>query len=410
MIVTIPQGVYTMKGKMSIIKENARRYRKALKKEKSKILDELTAILHLHKKYIAHLLRNSGKVIFIGNRIKMIGDPQTTFISRRGRKKIYTNEIIPYLKKFWVLSGYRSSIHLVVFMRINREMLFNHPELSDIEEDMKNKLLSISSATVDRLLKPTKEKAKLKHKYRTNPYASHIKKNIPVESYFDKPKDVFGYVEIDLVHHCGETARGEFAYTLTVTEITTGWTELRSIKNKAQVWTHQALEDIYNSVPFKIIHLHCDNGSEFINAHIVRFVEEKGIEFTRSREYHKNDAPYVESKNWTMVRSYTGYRRYDTDKELSILQKMMRLISVKHNYFIPMMKMVYKKREGRKVYKRYNVDTPLNRLLHSGKIDDKVEKELIKFRVGIDYIELVKKIERLQDKLDKAYRSKYDTK
>lgn len=396
-----------MKGRMSIIKENLKKYRRVSKKGKAKILNELTSILHFHRKYIAHLLRNSGKTIFMGNRVKIVGDPETSFISRRGRKKVYTHEIIPHLKKFWVLSGYRSSIHLVAFMRINREMLFNHPELSDIERDMKDKLLSVSSATVDRLLKPIKEKAKLKHKYRTNPYASHIKKNIPIESYFDKPKGILGYVEVDLVHHCGETAKGEFIYTLTATETMTGWTELRAIKNKAQVWTRQALEDIYDSVPFRITNLHSDNGSEFINAHITGFTEERSIKFTRSREYHKNDAPYVEGKNWTMVRSYTGYRRYDTDKELSILQKMMRLISMKHNYFIPTMKLIYKKREGGKVHKRYNIDIPFNRVIHSDKVDDKVKERFIKFRKSIDYIELVKKIERLRDKLDRAYRNKY---
>jgi len=180
------------------------------------------------------------------------------------------------------------------------------------------------------LAKTPRDKVKLKGRYRGNPFSSNLKRSIKVESWFDRPKEP-GCIEIDLVHHSGATGKGEFIYTLTATEISTGWTELRPIKNKAMIWTRQALEEICKAMPIPIKKLHSDNGSEFINAHVQRFCKEAKIEFSRSRPYRKNDAPYVESKNWSMVRVYTGWRRYDTEEELKILQRLLTFITNEKN-------------------------------------------------------------------------------
>ena len=149
-------------------------------------------------------------------------------------------------------------------------------------------------------------------------------------------------------------------------------------------------------------------GSEFVNSHTVAFAKKRGIPFTRSRKYRKNDAPFVESKNWSMVRVYTGYARYDTEEELVILQQLMRLVSLKHNYFMPTMKLVDKHRNGGKVRRRYNIDTPLNRGLASDKLTDEKKRELIAIRDSIDLLKLLTQIESLQDQLDQAYRHKYN--
>ena len=140
---------------------------------------------------------------------------------------------------------------------------------------------------------------------------------------------------------------------------------------------YNALEDILNNIPFKVRRFHSDNGSEFINYHLLRFVKRHGIEFTRSRPYRKNDAPYVESKNWSMVRVYTGYRRYHNERELAILDELMRTVSLRHNYFIPTLKVIYKERKGGK-------DVPFNRMLKSGMIDEDTKRKLIEKRKSQD--------------------------
>jgi len=127
--------------------------------------------------------------------------------------------------------------------------------------------------------------------------------------------------------------------------ISTGWTELRALRNKAAVWTTESLKDIVEKMPPPVKAIHSDNGSEFINAHVQKFCKLNGINFSRSRPYRKNDAPYVESKNWSMVRAYVGWRRYDTEEELEVLDRLLKLISVRHNFFMPQMKLIKKDRE-----------------------------------------------------------------
>ena len=321
MVSIIPKGVYTMKGRMSIVLENSSNYRKASKKQKSIILDELTKILHMNRKYLAYLLRNAGRTIYSDRKIRFIADPNLSQTSKRGRKKFYTEELKKSLVELWRISGYVSSKHLVAFIRCNQDKLSSFFER--LKPEVKDPLLKISASTVDRLLKPIRDHMKLKGRYKSNPYSSNLKKSIKVESWFDKPK-IPGYVEIDLVHHSGASGKGDFLYTLTATEIDTGWTELRVLENKAMIWTKEALKDIIKSMPIEVKIIHSDNGSEFINAHIQKICREEDIDFTRSRPYRKNDAPYVESKNWSLVRAYTGWRRYDTEEEQETLSKLPR--------------------------------------------------------------------------------------
>jgi len=172
------------------------------------------------------------------------------------------------------------------------------------------------------------------------------------------------------------------------------------------VWTNLALNEIVKSIPIKIKEIHSDNGSEFINTHIQRFCDRNKIEFTRSRPYRKNDAPYVESKNWSMVRVYTGWRRYDTEEEKEKLEKLYRLVCLRYNLFMPTMKIIQKGRDGGKIKKKYSIDTPLNRLIKIEEIDEAVKRNLIKLRDSINLIEPSLEIERISEELDRAYEKK----
>lgn len=403
MVSIIPKGVYTMKGRMSIVLENSSNYRKASKKQKSIILDELTKILHMNRKYLAYLLRNAGRTIYSDRKIRFIADPNLSQTSKRGRKKFYTENLRKSLVELWRISGYVSSKHLVAFIRCNQDKLSSFFER--LKPEVKEKLLKISASTVDRLLKPIRDHMKLQGRYKRNPYSSNLKKSIKIESWFDKPK-IPGYVEIDLVHHSGASGKGDFLYTLTATEIDTGWTELRVLKNKAMIWTKEALKDIIKSMPMEVKIIHSDNGSEFINAHIQKICREEDIDFTRSRPYRKNDAPYVESKNWSLVRAYTGWRRYDTEEEQEILGKLLKLVSLRYNLFMPTMKLIQRERIGGKIRKRYDLDTPFNRVMQIDIVSEEDKCKLSKLRESIDLIKLSLEIERLAEELDHIYQKK----
>jgi hypothetical protein len=406
MVATVPKEVYTMKNRYVIIKHNAKVYQKATKKQKSQMLDELSELLQMNRHYIGYLLRNTGRVVFRKGKVVVVTDSTKDNIHQRGRKRIYGKDVLRAVKKLWRISGFVSSKHLVGFIRLNKEVLFNHPEIKSFVTDRtKELLLSISASTVDRLLKPYRDRIKLKNRYKGNPFSSNLKKSIKVESWFDKPKEP-GYIEVELVHHNRASGAEEFIYTLTATEIQTGWTELEPIKNKAMVWTKAALESICKRIPIPVKRLHSDNGSEFINAHVQKFCKDREIWFTHSRPYRKNDAPYVESKNWSMVRAYTGWRRYETEEELKILRKLLRLVSLRNNLFMPQMKVVERQRLGRKVWKKYEMDIPLNRVLRLKEVNAKTKAALIKLRNTIDIVELSEQIEYLTEELSAAYEKK----
>jgi len=180
-----------------------------------------------------------------------------------------------------------------------------------------------------------------------------------------------------------------------------GWTELIPLRNKAIVWTANAFREV-----IKIKRIHVDNGSKFINSHLFRFCRESGIEFVRSRSYRKNDAPYVKSKNWSLVRQYMVWRRYDTEGEYRILRKLMKLVSIRHNLIIPQMKVVEKYKINGKKTKRYEIDTPLNRMLRVEGVSEEVERKFNSLRDNVKILKLTQAIIKLKSKHNKAYNKK----
>ncbi len=407
MVSIFPKGLYTMEQRYAIIRENAKRYREGSKKVKGQILDELEKILDMNRQYLSFLLRNTGRKVVIRDRgIVLIGEYSKRNLSSRGRKKLYDEGFEKILLKVWAMSGFISSKHLSAFIRLNSDILFSHPELEwFLDEGRRDKLLKVSPATIDRLLKRDRDIWEIKKRYRGNPFSSNLKRSIQVESWFDRKREA-GDVEIDLVHHCGDSAFGQFIYTLTATEILTGWTELVPLRNKAMVWAMDGLIKVKRNMPVKIKKIHSDNGSEFINSYILRFCKGEGIEFKRSRAYRKNDNPFVESKNWTMVRAYTGWRRYDTEEEYQILKKLVKLITLRHNLFLPQMKIKEKERIEGKIRKRYEMDIPINRVLKIKEVDEATKKRLVSLRNNIDIVKLTTGIAYLREKLEKVYQTK----
>ncbi len=220
----------------------------------------------------------------------------------------------------------------------------------DVTDEQAALLLRMSASTLDRRLAIERKKMALRGRSHTKP-GSLLKSQIPVRTWAEWDDAVPGFVEIDLVGHEGGHSQGEFCFTLTVTDISTGWTVNDSVRNKAQKHVFAALMHVMEVFPFPIIGIDSDNGSEFINQELLRFCQERQITFTRSRAGNKNDGAHVEQKNWSRVRELVGYQRYDSPEELELLNQIWELDRIFTNYLLPQQKLVSKTRHGAQVTK-----------------------------------------------------------
>lgn len=218
--------------------------------------------------------------------------------------------------QLWVIADGICGKRLAPFIQNALPILERFEEII-IDNDTREKLLSISPATIDRLLQSERTKFHLKGRSRTKP-GTLLKHQIPIRTFSQWDEQQPGFVEIDLVSHDGGTSRGEFIQTLDLTDICTKWTETRAVRNKAQRWVFEALEDIIAHLPFELRGIDSDNGAEFINAHLLRYCDARKITFTRSKPYRKNDNCFVEQKNYSVVRKTAGYFKYDTAEKSMI--------------------------------------------------------------------------------------------
>jgi len=383
----------------------AKRYKKSRKKEKSKILDEFTKITGYNRSYASWLLNNLGKKLIVykdGKRIVLVGEDIK--LKKRKRPVIYDEKVINELKKIWTILDFPCGKRLAPFMDEAIKAL----EKSGIslEEEIKNKLRNMSAATIDRKLKSYKRRLDLKRRNKTKP-GSLLKSQIPVRTYSEWNEKMPGFIEIDLVDHSGGIERGIFAQTLNATDIFTGWTETICVENKSQVRVFEGLIKIINNFPFPILGIDSDNGSEFINHHLVKFCEERKITFTKSRPYKKNDSCYVEQKNWSVVRRTVGYLRYETKQEVEIINQIYKYLRLFTNYFQPQVKCIEKIRIGSKIKKRYDKPkTPYQRIIECDQIDSKTKEKLKKIYEELDIVKIKKKIVKLADKLFEIVKKK----
>jgi hypothetical protein len=277
-------------------------------------------------------------------------------------------------------------------------LLQKHREIT-IDAATKGKLLTISAATIDRLLKAERKKQQLKSRSHTKP-GTLLKHQIPIRTFAQWDEKRPGFVEIDLVGHDGGDPSGDFAQTLNVTDIATGWTEAQAVKNKAQRWVFEAITDMRVRFPSDILGIDSDNGAEFINNHLYRYCKEEKITFTRARSSRKNDNCFIEQKNYSVVRRAVGYMRHDTQLELEILNELYGFLRLYSNFFQPVMKLLEKTRIGSKVKKKYDgAQTPYQRVLASPDIPKENKKQLRSQYRKLNPAELKRKIESLQQRL-----------
>lgn len=323
----------------------ATRYKRASKTDKGVILDEVCATCGWHRSHARKALAQALKPKVVR--------------PRKPRRSKYGPNVVVALRKCWATLGAPTGKRLAPIMGELVPTLRRFGEL-DIDEDDARLLMGMSAATIDRRLAPDRAKMALRGRSHTKP-GSLLKSQIPIRTWADWDDAVPGFVEIDLVGHEGGNAEGEHAYTLTVTDIATGWTENRSVCNKARKWVLAALEEIAAIMPFPLLGVDSDNGSEFINHHLLAWCEKRKITFTCSRPGNSNDGAHVEQKNWAIVRTVVGYHRYDTAAELVLLNKIWVLQSQMTNYFYPQQKLISKVRDGAKVIKKYDTATTPHR-------------------------------------------------
>src|SRR3954467_6200505 len=338
----------TLAERRAVTETTAIRYRLASKRGKTKILDELCATTGWHRNH-ARKARTPAL--------------QPTVVSPRSpRPSRYGPDVIAALTVCWTVLGMPAGKRLAPMLAELVAVLRHFGELV-IDEDTAALLVSMSAATIDRRLASERAKYQLKGRCTTKP-GSLLKSQIPVRTWADWNDAQPGFVEIDLVSHDGGNPAGQFAFTLTVTDIATGWTENRSVPSKAAKGVMAALNDIAYKMPFPVLGVDSDNGSEFINITLLQWCERHRITFTRARPGNKNDGCHVEQKNWAVVRTVVGYHRYDTAPELLLLNEIWQLQSKLTNYFYPQQKLIAKVRKGAKVSKKHDkAATPFHRAI-----------------------------------------------
>ncbi len=334
-------------------------YRRASKTDRGRILDEVMATTGMGRSTARRML--TGPVL---------PDPAEQVDRRKLRPKGFSDDARALLEYVWALMGMPCGKYLVVMLPIWLPLLEAAGDLHKpfATTETVAELQAMSAATIDRYLGPARGRGVLHKVAATTPPPAVLRNSISLSKAGDKPPTIPGVVEADTVAHCGPTLVGEFARTLTMTDMVTGWTENASIRNNASKWIVQAVGDLQHMFPFPLRVFDSDNGSEFINHDVADWLQERDIAQTRSRPYRKNDQATVESKNNHVVRKHAFYWRYDTSEELALLNELWRLVSLRLNFFTPTKKPTgyATTAQGRRKRIYDTPKTPWQRVLDSG--------------------------------------------
>ncbi len=354
--------------------EMRKRYQRASKKEKSQILNEFVTVTGYHRKAAIRLLLNT---------------PQ--FVSqRRGRKPYYRGVLEP-LKTIWEASDRLCSKRLQPFLSELINVMRRKGELQ-INAATQEKLMKLSPATIDRLLKPYRNKGGRKS-YSTTQGGNLLKNLIPIRTFADWQEDQPGFLEIDLVAHCGASLEDFYLNTLCAVDVASGWFECVPVWGKGQVRVRSAVHHIRQQLPFNLLGLDSDNGTEFINQCFYIYCQKEKITFTRSRAYKKNDSCHVEQKNGNVIRRLVGYGRYTSRAAYQSLERLYYTVRLYLNFFQPTMKLISKTRHGARVHKEYDVaQTPYQRLLRRDILSRAKQAELAAIYAGLNPVLLLRQI------------------
>lgn len=388
----------SMKSRKELTEALCGHYRTSDRRDKGIILGTFCKSTHYNRAYAAMLLRGyalrrteagpGGSM-----RVRAVKIRQR----RGGRHRLYGAEAQRVVVNVWRRFGYLCGKRLAPILHRCLKAISRDPFLRP-SADTVEALRHISAASIDRLLKPARQKLRLKGRCHTRP-SSALLALIPIRTFGDYSSVVPGHVQLDTVGHDGGISSGEFAFSLCFTDVCTGWTERRAVPNRAARWITEALNEIRAAVPFPVTHLHVDNGSEFINRNLYHFCRAEGIELSRSRSGRKNDNCWVEQKNFDTVRKLAGYSRYSSPEALLALNALYREQGLLQNYVLPSMKLKQKRRIGSKVQKRYDtLLTPAERVVRHQHIGETIRTKVRRRNATLDPLALADKVALLQRK------------
>lgn len=382
----------SVSARVEITKKYARAYAKASKKDRGRLLNEVVAVTGWSRDNARRRLSTAA------------GPGPRPVASRKPRARKFSYDATKVLQRVWASNGGQCGKYLAVAMPDLLDALERHGELvagkARYSPEVRDELLAMSPATIDRYLAPSRAKDPLRGISTTKP-SPLLRSSIQVRKAGDEVEDAPGFFEGDTVAHCGPTTRGEFCRTLNLTCVHTGWVFTRSVRNNAHVHILSGLTLAAEQVPFEITGLDFDNGSEFINYDVVDWAAERKIFFTRSRPYKKNDQATIESKNNHLVRRYAFYWRYDDPDALMVLNRLWPVVNDRLNFFTPTKKPVEwgPDRLGRRKRIYDEPKTPFARLLDAGVLSPVQERELRDYRDALNPAELGRRIQSLQDRL-----------
>ncbi len=387
----------SMRARQELTVAAARRYRSANRREKSLMLDSFVADTGYNRAYAALVLRDCGRRLLYALDESMV-EAVASVKPRRGggRPRVYSEDVRQAVEQFWEQFGYLCGKRLVPVIRSALRFL-DEEEFLQVSPAVKQALGVVSPATVDRMLKSRRAAMRLKGNSYTRGTAA-LSEQIPIRTFGEWKNVVPGHVQIDLVGHDGGTPSGQCCFTLTVTDVCLGWTERRAVINRAAVWVKAALQEIREAIPFPLIELHPDNGSEFINHNLFQYCKDTHLAMTRSRAGRKNDNCYVEQKNFDTVRKLVGYARFATPEAVEALNELYRVQGQLQNFIYPSQKLIEKTRRGAKVVKKYDrLKTPAQRLLGRKDIPRSVKKAVRRHHSSLNPLRLAHEVATLQD-------------
>jgi len=396
-----------MKTRKKVCGKIYKRYQKASKKSKARILDEYASLLEYNRDYLAHLLANWGKTRYAalgGKPVKFTSKPaakgrtKASEGKRTGRPEKYRPAFVKALAAVWSFFDFQCGKLLAPLIRGIIDFLVSE---FGLDEQTRALLCSVSPATIDRKLKKAKERCRIKGISTTKP-GSLLKSQIPVRVCFNRDERTPGYFELDTVSHCGANAKGQFCQTLTITDVGSGWTEVCALLNNAQRWVKERVAHTRDALPFPMLGIDSDNGSEFINHQLLDWCVQNGIKFTRGRPYHKNDNCFVEQKNGDVVRKTVGYARFEGQNAVDALSDVYRHLNPLLNYFYPTLRLIAKEKLPSGRYKKiYEKDPkpPCQRLLESPGLSEACKAELRRRRAALNPVELKRGMDEARDRL-----------
>jgi hypothetical protein len=372
----------THAARIELARSLRRRYQTASSRAKKQILHEFVAVSGYHPKYAIHLL----------NAAEAVAAPR----HGRVRPTIYDTAAKQALIVLWEASDRVCGKRLKPLLRIMLPALERHGHLK-LDEAIRAKVLAMSAATIDRLLRPVRYATRTRKLRRVTP---EIRRRIAVRTFADWNEPPPGSMEMDLVAHCGETNRGSYVHSLVLTDIASGWTECAPLVVRESSLLVEALERVRLGLPFALHALDVDNGSEFVNETMIQYCLRNGIELTRSRPYRKNDQAWIEQKNGAVVRKLLGYRRFEGIAAAQALARLYGASRLFVNFFQPSFKLAEKHREGARVTKRYHPpQTPCERLLSDDAVSEAIKVKLREVGNTLDPLQLLEEVRAMQSHL-----------